>query len=242
LLVLVASPKGGERLAGGDPYTVTWTTPRDGGFLPAQQEVWLSTDGGFFFSPLVTGLPGNVDRHTLFLPPASTSRALFRVFARGGFTIFGDSEGHFTIGRNVGSAIEYAFVSSERIDQSWSEPDGSASGPLRLVVNVRVTNRGAVPITNPFLRVAELTKNNVLLSRDLGSSPAFAARQSINAGGDDTLSPGETVTAQVVLGLRKPKKFNLSVDAYGVASDGSINPGQPVSIWFGKARTIPPGS
>lgn len=243
LLVLVGSPKGGERLAGGDLYTVTWTTPRDGGALPAQQEIWLSTDGGFFFSPLVTGLPGTVDKHSLFLPLASTSRALFRVFARGGtlgFTIFGDSEGHFTIGSNVGSAIEYGLVSSELVDQGWSEPDGSATGPLRLVVNVRVTNRGSVPIVNPFLRVAELTKNNVLLSRDLGSSPGFAARQSINAGGDDSLSPGETVTVQVVLGLRKVKKFNLSVDAYGVAPSGSISSGQPVSIWFGKARTIPP--
>lgn len=240
LLVLVGAPKGGERLAGGDLCTVAWTTPRDGGFVPAQQEIWWSTDGGFFFSPLVTGLPGTADKHTFFVPRASTTRAIFRVFARGDFTIFGDSPGFFTVGENVGSAVEYAFVSSELLGQAWAEPDGSASGPLRLVLNVRVTNRGSLPIVNPFLRVAELTKNNVLLSRDIGSSPAFAARQSIAAGEDDTLSPGESVTVQVVLGLRKRKKFNLSVDAYGVASGGSISSGQPVSIWFGKARTIPP--
>lgn len=239
LLVLVGAPKGGERLAGGDLCTVAWTTPRDGGFVPAQQEIWWSTDGGFFFSPLVT-VPGTAAKHSFFLPRASTSQALFRVFARGSFTIFGDTPGFFTIGDNVGSAIEYAFLSSELLDQTWAEPDGSASGPLRLVVNVRMTNRGSVPIVNPFLRVAELTKNNVLLSRDVGSSPGFAARQSIGAGGDDTLSPGESVTVQVLLGLRKKKKFNLSVDTYGVASGGSISSGQPVSIWFGKARTIPP--
>jgi hypothetical protein len=93
-----------------------------------------------------------------------------------------------------------------------------------------------VPILNPFLRVAELTRN-VLLTRDPRTKSAEGARQTIDAGGDNTLSPGETATARLAIGLVSPKKFSLSLSLYGVASGGTISPSGAANIWTGKPKT-----
>lgn len=244
LIVLVGSPKGGERLAGGDQYRVSWTTPSTIGYIPDQQEVWISTDAGFLYAPILAGLPGRADSALVTIPQVPTSRALVRVFARGGslgYTIFGDSEAQFTIGANVGSGVDLAFVSSELIDQGWTDsmalPEGSLSGPLRLAVNVAVTNRGNIPIVNPFMRVFEVTRGNILLSRDVNSFAGASARQSVQAGSDDTLSPGETTVVRMLIGLIKRKKFDLSVQLYGVPAGGNIAASNPVPVWTGKPRS-----
>jgi hypothetical protein len=77
----------------------------------------------------------------------------------------------------------------------------------------------------------------VLLTRDPKSSWVEAARQTIDSGSDNTLSPGETADARMVIGLVNAKKFSLSVEMYGVASGGTINPADAVNVWSGKPRS-----
>ena len=134
-----------------------------------------------------------------------------------------------------------SFISSERVDANWSDtssedPLSTTSGAIRLMIDVRITIHGNVAILNPFLRVAELTRN-VLLTRDPQTKSAEGARQTIDSGSDNTLSPGETVTARLVIGIVKPKNFSLSLNLYGVASGGTISPSNAVNVWTGKPKT-----
>ncbi|HKY03851.1 MAG TPA: hypothetical protein VJQ56_03120, partial [Blastocatellia bacterium] len=62
--------------------------------------------------------------------------------------------------------------------------------------------------------------------------------QSVDAGSDSILSPGETVEVRLLLGIVIKKKFNLYVDIFGVPVDGSINPADSLRIWKGKPRTL----
>jgi carboxypeptidase T len=239
LVLQVGAPRGAERFAAGDVCEVAWTIPTSPGFIPTQQEIWLSTDGGFLFAPVVTGLPPTADRRLMILPQASTTRALIRVFARGLNTTFGDSPGMFTIGTRVGSAAAISRTSSELIEQSWTDIASGAAlaGPARLVVNTTLTNHGSTPIANPFLRVSEITRNNVLLSRAAGSFPGIAARQYVDAGGDGVLLPGESTQVQLHIGLVKRKKFLLSVEVFGVPGNAQGMSGNSVGVWQGKPRS-----
>ncbi|HEY3137421.1 MAG TPA: M14 family metallopeptidase [Blastocatellia bacterium] len=233
--ILVASPIGGERLAGGDSYTIVWIAP---GPL---QLLSLSTDGGANFSKLTDNIPSNVQRYDVTMPRLATTRARILLVAKEPVTnsfLIAASQADFTIGANVGSNVDINFVSSEKVDLNWSDvlsddPPNSASGSSRLIVNLKITNRGNVPILNPFLRVDKLTRN-VLLTRDARSTWAEGGRQSIDAGSDNTLSPGETADARMVIGLVSPKKFVMSLQLYGVPSTGAINPADSVNVWSGK--------
>ena len=211
---LIGSPGGGERLAGGDDYIIGWTAPNAPGY---PQLLTLSTDGGVSFAPLAQNIPSDARRFRVTMPRVATSRA-----------------------RIVGSNVEISFVSSERVDLNWSstssdEPPNTASGASRLIVNLRIVNRGNTPIVSPFLRVAELTRN-VLLTREPKSNWTEGARLNVDAGSDNTLSPGETVDARLVVGLLAPKKFFLSVEMYGVPGEPII-PASAVNVWSGKPRT-----
>lgn len=238
--VLMASPNGGERLAGGDFYSIVWTAPNAAG---ADQSLLLSTDGGFSYTTLVETVAPNAQSYNLIVPKIATTRGRLRLVALDPAThnfIFAASRADFSIGLNVGSAADISFVSSERMDLNWSDtsfddPNVTASGTSRFTVSLRITNHGAVPILNPFLRVEELTRN-VLLTRDPRSSWAVGARLSIDAGTDNVLSPGETADARLVVGLTKAKKFVLSVSLYGVASGGTISPADAVNVWSGKPK------
>jgi hypothetical protein len=243
LMIFVGTPNGGERLSAGEPFTVAWTLPRDSGFVPVQQRVWLSTDGGINFAPITEDIWGIVDRFQVTLPETATTSARVRIAAREGVfgnTLFGDSATDFTIGANVTSAASINFVSSELLSQNWtdasSDLSSAATGPLRLIITLSLTNSGQVGVVNPFLRVAGVTRSNVLLTRDTGSSPTAGARQSIDAGGDNVLSPGETVQARLIVGLTGKKKFDLMVELYGVPATGSITPGSAIRVWKGKPR------
>lgn len=238
--VLVASPNGGERLAGGDFYTVVWTAPNAS---EDEQTLLLSTDGGFSFQPLTEHVPPSAQSFSVFLPNVSTARARIRLLAVDPAShsfIFAASRADFSIGLNVGSAADIQFVSSERMDLNWTDtsfedPTDTESGSSRFAINLRITNQGSVPIINPFLRVEELNRN-IVLTRDPRSGWAGGARLSIDAGSDNVLSPGETADARLVIGLLKAKKFSMSVALYGVPSQGSISPGDPVKVWSGKPK------
>ncbi|MEK6406167.1 MAG: M14 family metallopeptidase [Acidobacteriota bacterium] len=239
--VLIASPNGGERLAGEDSYTVVWTSPNAPGF---PQSLSLSTDGGESYVSLVENIPSNAQRYEVSIPRVSTARARIRLLAYEPTSLnflFAASQADFSIGLNVGSNLDISFVSSERLDLGWSDtssndPASTASGASRLTVNLKITNRGSTAILNPFLRVAELTRH-VLLTRDPKSRWTEGARQTIDAGADNALSPGETVDARLVIGLVNAKKFFLSVEIYGVPSGGTINPAAAVNVWSGKPKT-----
>lgn len=238
--VLVASPNGGERLAGSDRYTIVWSAPNAPGF---PQSLSLSTDGGASYGILAENIPPNAQRYDVTIPRVSTARARVRLIAVDPLShnfLFAASQANFSIGLNVGSAVEVALVSSEKMDLGWSDtalddPTTTASGTSRLTINLKITNRGNIPIVNPFLRVSELTRH-VLLTRDPKSSWAEGARQSVDAGTDNELSPGESADAKLVVGLVSLKKFFLSVELYGVASGGTIDPASGTNVWTGKPR------
>jgi carboxypeptidase T len=239
--VLVASPNGGERLAGDDRYTVIWTAPNAPGF---PQSLSLSTDGGTSYAALAANIPSNAQRYEVTLPNLSTTRARIRLVSTEPAShnfLFAASQADFSIGLNVGSNVDISFVSSEKLDVGWTDtasedPPTTATGASRLNVNLRITNRGSTPILNPFIRVAELSRN-LLLTRDPQSRWTEGARQTIDAGADNSLAPGETVDARLVIGLVTAKKFFLSVQMYGVSSGGAINPADAVNVWSGKPRT-----
>lgn len=242
--LFVGAPAGGERLIGGEPYTVAWTVPKESGFIPVHQEVWLSVDGGASFNPLLEFVPGNADKAQITLPKIPTTRARVRILAREGSfgnTLFGDSLIDFNICTNVGSALEAAFVSSERIDRNWTDPPSTdypngASGPSQLTINLRLTNRSQVPVANPLIRVAELSRSNILLTRESRSKPTGGSIQLIETGDDTMILPGESVDVRLMIGLVARKKFNLSVEFYGVPVGGAIGPGDAVNVWKGKPK------
>jgi zinc carboxypeptidase len=238
--ILVAAPGEGERLAGGDDYIITWTAPNAPGYA---QSLSLSTDGGFSFAPLAENIPSDAQRYRVTMPRLATARGRIQLLATE--PVFRNfmiavSPADFTIGLNVGSSVDVSFVSSERVDLNWTdtspdEPPQSASGPSRLIINVRIANHSNTLIVNPFLRVSEMNRH-VLLTRDPKSRWTEGARLNIDAGSDNTLSPGETGEARLVVGLVKPKKFFMSVEVYGVPGEPVI-PASATTIWTGKPKT-----
>jgi murein tripeptide amidase MpaA len=244
LNLFISSPSGGERLVAGEPYTVAWLIPKDSGFLPVLNEISLSTNSGLTFNALRSNIQGNVEKFQITLPSIATTQARIRVSARDGLlgnTIYGDGQADFTIGMNVSGRSQMAFVSSEKIDQNWTDtafdnPDQTQSGASRLLITMTLTNKGDVAIASPFFRVTDLNRG-VLLSRDRKSKQSLGALQTIDAGSDNLLSPNETVQVRLILGLVSPKKVFFSINLYGVPSNGSIGAGPAVEIFRGKPKS-----
>jgi hypothetical protein len=242
--LFIASPGGGERLVGGETFTVTWTVPKETNFHPSQQALYLSTDGGQSFQRLAEGIQGSEEKYQLVLPQISTMTARLRLVAvddRNGSTLIGDSQADFTIGANVGSGVEISLTSSEKVNQNWTDSPSEefasgTSGSTKLILNIKLTNRGGVAIANPFLRVAELNRGNVLLARDPQSKATVGARQLIDVGSDNLLSPGESAQSRLVIGVVSKKKFNLSLQLYGVATSGTLIPSSATNVWSGKPK------
>lgn len=239
--IIVGAPVAGERLAGGDAYTVKWAVSKNPNFIPLDQELLISTDGGISFGRIASGISGSADRFTILLPMTQTTDARLRVLVREGRfgnASFGDSP-PFAIGGDVGSRINLELISSELIEQSWS--DAGVGGSAQLIIRVRVVNGGGAIVAKPFLRIEELTRGNILLSRDINSAPSVGARQSVGAG-EDNLSPGGSTDVTLRIGLVSRKKFFLSASVYGVVASGAAGPAGPKTLWRGKPRTTGPSS
>jgi hypothetical protein len=240
--LVVASPAGGERLIAGEPVTVAWTLPKQAGFQTVRQELYLSTDAGRSFTPLVDNIPGNVEKYSMRVPNVSTTSARLRLVAiegEFGNALYGDSRADFIIGANVGAAVEIAVLSAEKQTVNWTDTSAEqmASGALRLVLNLRVTNRSDVAIASPFLRIADLSREHVLLTRDPKTLPGLGARQALDVGEDGLLAPGESAELRLILGLVSKKKFSMSVELYGVSTGHAIAPASATPVWTGKPRS-----
>jgi len=240
--LFVGTPTGGERVVGGEPFTVAWTVPRESGFVPARHEIYLSIDGGANFERLADNVPGNVEKFQVTLPHIATTQARIRVLAiegTAGNAIVGDSHADFTIGANIGAGAGINLNAAQKLSLNWTDSAGDVptSGSLRFVMDVTVTNTSNTPIANPFLRVVDLNRGNVLLTRDTKSNPATGARQTLDVGEDNLLSPGETAQARLIIGLVSKKKFKLSLEAYGVAVGGTINAGSAQTVWNKKPKS-----
>jgi hypothetical protein len=240
----IDAPAGGERLAGGDLYTIAWTIPKGLSFTPAQEQIALSSDSGISFSSIADGISGSVNSFTIAVPRIATTGARIRMVAQDvttGNLIFGVNPSNFTIGANVGSAVDVQITNTQIVDQGWTDspPPGqgnAATGDSRLVIDLSITNHGALPIANPFFRTSTLERGNVLLSRDGNSPQSAGGRQSVDAGSDGFVGPGKAVQARLVVGLVTRKKFNFLVDFYGVPIGGTIIPASSFQIWHGKTR------
>ncbi|HKQ03635.1 MAG TPA: M14 family metallopeptidase [Blastocatellia bacterium] len=239
--LVIASPGGGERLVAGEPFAVTWTLPRQAGFQPVKQQLYFSTDGGISFTQLVEDIAGNLEKYSLTIPKVATTTARLRLVAiEGSFgnAIYGDSRADFTIGANVGANVAISLVASEKQDIDWMDNSAgqATSGALRLVMNLRITNRGSVAIASPFLRIADLNRSHVLLTRDPQTPPGEGARQVVDVGEDKQLAPGESADVRLILGLVSKKKFAMSVELYGVGVGSAVGPAAATSVWIGKPR------
>jgi hypothetical protein len=239
--IFVASPGGGERLVGGEAVSAAWTLPKDSGFQTVRQDVYLSIDDGATFSPLLQGISGSLEAATLTLPHVATTTARLRIVAIDGPTgnaLIGDSRADFTIGADVTGGASITIVSAEQQDLNWTDSVAgqAASGSQRLAINLQITNVGSAAIANPFLRIADLSRPEILLTRDPQSPAEIGARQAIGAGDDGVLSPGESVQIQLVVGLMSKKKFVMSAGLYGVPVGGTISGSPAVQVWSGKPR------
>jgi hypothetical protein len=241
LNVFVGTPTGGERVVGGEPFTVAWTVPKESGFVPVRHEIYLSTDGGANFARLVDNVPGNVEHFQLALPQVATTQGRIRVLAIEGTlgnALVGDSHADFTIGANVGAGVGVKLMAAEKLDLNWTDGAGDTptSGSTRFALDVTLTNNSTAAIANPFLRLVDLNRGNVLLTRDPKSNPATGARQTLDVGEDNILSPGETAQVRLIVGLVSKKKFKLSFETYGVAVGGTINAGAAETVWNKKPK------
>jgi carboxypeptidase T len=242
--ITVDAPTGGERLAGGDLYTVAWTIPKGLSFTPAQEQVTLSTDSGISFTSIAEGISGSVNSFTITVPRIASIGARIKMLAQDvttGNLIFGETPSNFTIGANVGTAVDVQVTNTQIVDQGWTDtpPAGqgtAATGDSRLVIDLSIANHGALPIANPFFRTSTLERGNVLLSRDGNSPQATGGRQSVDPGSDGLLGAGKTAQARLVVGLVTRKKFSFLVDFYGVPIGGSIVPASSFQLWHGKPR------
>jgi carboxypeptidase T len=244
LNIRVDSPAGGERLAAGDSLRVSWTVGTGTGFIPADEEIWLSTDSGVSHFRIADGIPGSANSYTVVLPSVATSQARIRVLVQdattGNFT-FGDNPANFTIGQNVGSGASIAVVSSSLLEESWSDSPApghgsNANGNSQLAITLNLTNTGSVAIATPFLGVDTMTRN-VLLSREPESDQAVGARQPVDAGSSQILLPGQSVQVAVKVGLTNRKKFSLAVNVFGAPIGGNVQASSSTTIWQGKPRT-----
>lgn len=95
--VRLASPNGGEIIAAGQPYTITWQSSDDRPGMTCT--VLLSTDGGLTYTTLVAGLTG-VSSYTWHIPATlGSTQARIRVVCRdaAGLTSQDESDANFAI-------------------------------------------------------------------------------------------------------------------------------------------------
>jgi len=136
--------------------------------------------------------------------------------------------------------VQVDVLSAEKQNVNWTDTSAEqmASGAMRLVLNLRITNRSDVAIATPFLRIADLSREHVLLTRDPKTLPGLGARQALDVGEDGLLAPGESAELRLIIGLVSKKKFTMGVELYGVSTGHAIAPASATAVWNGKPRSL----
>jgi hypothetical protein len=108
---------------------------------------------------------------------------------------------------------------NDRIDLIVTETSGptprvgTPAGLFR--ITARLVNLDTVSIFQPLtVNVVTLTNGNILLSATEGGEQA-GSKQAISAGDDDALTPGESMTMNLDVGLTNRDPFQLFVDVEG---------------------------
>jgi len=83
-----------------------------------------------------------------------------------------------------------------------------------LTIQATFKNASSTGILMPFFVVTALSNGNLLLNAD-GGPGAFGAKLTPNVGADGALTPGESVVAEFVVGLRTSSGFTFFVDLWG---------------------------
>jgi len=91
---------------------------------------------------------------------------------------------------------------------------GGPAGTYTIVANF--TNASSTPIDTPQFDVTQLSNGNLLLDADVPPG-TVGSRLTADVGSDGFLSPGESFTANFVIGLQQRKAFTFFVDLLGVS-------------------------
>ncbi|MGQ3685931.1 MAG: choice-of-anchor Q domain-containing protein [Candidatus Loosdrechtia sp.] len=123
-------------------------------------------------------------------------------------------------------AIEFFPIVNDLVSEAKEErttsynPVPVPNGPAgTFTITATFTNESSTPIQNPFFKVVELTSGNLLLNAD-GGAGGVGATLTPDVGDDGVLSPGESFTAEFVIGLQERKRFRFFVDILGVEEAG----------------------
>ncbi len=108
---------------------------------------------------------------------------------------------------------------NDRVDLIVTETSGPTLHPGapagRFTITARLTNLDTVSILQPVtVNVVTLTNGNTLLSATEGGEHA-GSKQAISVGDDNALTPGESMTVNIDVGLNNRDPFQLFVDVEG---------------------------
>ncbi len=131
-----------------------------------------------------------------------------------------DGDGNGSVICDIG-AVE--FIPSEVVNQlmtlaslTQTRSQAAVPGGPAGTMTIRATfeNTSSIPIGVPFFVVAELSGGNLLLNAE-GSPGGVGARLTPDVGADRLLGPGESFTAEFVIGLQSRSRFRFFVDVWG---------------------------
>jgi hypothetical protein len=103
------------------------------------------------------------------------------------------------------------LVTLDSLDFTCSRTPVSGGPAGTCTINVRFTNTSSNQIDAPVFRVKQLDQGNLLLNAD-GGPDGVGAELTPDVGTDGTLSPGESFTAEFVIGLQAHRAFTFFVD------------------------------
>jgi hypothetical protein len=131
-----------------------------------------------------------------------------------------DGDGNGTVICDIG-AVE--FIPAKVVNQlvtlvsltqtrSQAAVPGGPAGTMTIQATFR--NTSSTPVDVPFFVVAELSEGNLLLNAD-GGPGGVGAKLTAEVGADKLLEPGESFTAEFLVGLQSRSRFRFFVDLWG---------------------------
>ena len=191
--VYVKYPNGGENIAGGSDYTVTWSATHDG-YTIDHIELYYSLNGGSTYPYTITANTANDGSHTWRAPNVSTTEAKIRIIAVGSAGT-DESDSNFSILSTSHFYVD-AVNGSNDYSGTTSEVSGS-NGPWKTI-----TWASTQAATSSTIRVAAGTYNAALgeaftislTGKKLLASTAGLA--TIEAGSSNLINLGASTTVE----------------------------------------------